>query len=63
MVIWIIGMSTSGKTSTAKILTEKIKQNGRKVILLDGDLIRELFHNDVDHTIGEEGEMAIELLP
>lgn len=51
MVIWIIGLSGSGKTTLAIQVTELIRQSNGKVVLLDGDLIRNLFGNDVDHTI------------
>jgi len=51
MVIWIIGLSGSGKTTLANLVTEQLRSEGRKVVLLDGDVIRELFQNDVDHSI------------
>ena len=51
MVVWIIGLSGTGKTTLANQLVERIRGAGKKVVLLDGDLIRELFANDVDHTV------------
>jgi len=51
MVIWIIGLSGTGKTTSASQVVERIRQLNGKVVLLDGDLIRTLFGNDVDHTI------------
>ena len=51
MVIWMIGLSGSGKTTLASQVVERIRQLNGKVVLLDGDLIRTLFGNDVDHTI------------
>ncbi len=51
MVIWIIGLSGAGKTTLAGQVVERIRQLNGKVVLLDGDLIRALFGNDVDHTI------------
>lgn len=51
MVIWIIGLSGTGKTTLANQVVERIRQLNGKVVLLDGDLIRTLFGNDVDHTI------------
>jgi len=51
MVIWIIGLSGTGKTTLATQVVERIRQLNGKVVLLDGDLIRALFGNDVDHTI------------
>ena len=51
MVIWIIGLSGAGKTTLAELVTKRLRQSGRTVVLLDGDSIRELFRNDVDHSI------------
>jgi adenylylsulfate kinase len=51
MVVWIIGLSGTGKTTLANLLVQRMRNAGKKVVLLDGDLIRELFANDVDHTI------------
>lgn len=51
MVIWIIGLSGTGKTTLASQVVERIRRLNGKVVLLDGDLIRNLFGNDVDHTI------------
>jgi len=51
MVIWIIGLSGTGKTTLAGQVVERIRQMKGKVVLLDGDLIRNLFGNDVDHTV------------
>jgi adenylylsulfate kinase-like enzyme len=51
MVIWIIGLSGTGKTTLASQVVERIRQMDGKVVLLDGDLIRNLFGNDVDHTV------------
>ena len=51
MVIWIIGLSGSGKSTLANEVVNRIRELKGKVVLLDGDLIRDLFGNDVDHTI------------
>lgn len=51
MVVWIIGLSGTGKSTLAGHVVAKIRQAGEKVVLLDGDVIRMLFGNDVDHTI------------
>ncbi|AEF99606.1 adenylyl-sulfate kinase [Methylomonas methanica] len=51
MVIWIVGLSGTGKTTLATHVVEQIRQLNGKVVLLDGDVIRTLFGNDVDHTI------------
>ena len=51
MVIWIIGLSAAGKTTLATSIVKKLRDEGEKVCLLDGDLIRDLFSNDVDHSV------------
>ena len=51
MVTWIIGLSRAGKTTLSKLLYEKLKTQVSNLVLLDGDAVRELFGNDVDHTI------------
>ena len=42
-VIWITGLSGSGKTTIATLVTDSIKQSGSPVIMLDGDILRECF--------------------
>ena len=51
MVTWMIGLSRAGKTTLSKLLYEKLKPQVNNLVLLDGDTVRELFRNDVDHTI------------
>lgn len=38
--IWFTGLSGAGKSTTAEILTELLLENGRRVTLLDGDVVR-----------------------
>jgi cytidine diphosphoramidate kinase len=51
MVTWIIGLSRAGKTTLSKLLYDELKPQVNNLVLLDGDIIRELFRNDVDHSI------------
>ncbi|MDA9043173.1 adenylyl-sulfate kinase [Pseudomonadales bacterium] len=51
MVTWMIGLSRAGKTTLSKLLYDKLKPEVSNLVLLDGDAIRILFGNDVDHTI------------
>jgi adenylylsulfate kinase len=46
MVYWITGRSSSGKTTYAKRLKKQFEQLGGKVLLLDGDVVRDLFRNE-----------------
>ena len=51
MVIWFIGLSRAGKTTLSKLLYKKLKPNIENLVLLDGDNIRNLFKNDIDHSL------------
>jgi len=51
MVIWIIGLSGSGKSTLANEIISKVnKINNNKTILLDGDVIRNVFNNDLGYS-------------
>ena len=39
-VIWLTGLSGSGKTTTAKVLNRRLTEDGLKTIWLDGDEMR-----------------------
>ena len=43
--IWLIGPSASGKSTVAKELYDKLKDDVQRLIILDGDDIRDLFDN------------------
>ena len=51
MVTWLIGQSRAGKTTLSKLLYDELKPKINNLVLLDGDIIRELFRNDVDHSV------------
>lgn len=51
MVIWLIGMSGAGKSTLARALHERLKPEARHLVYLDGDDFRDMFRNDVDHTV------------
>jgi cytidine diphosphoramidate kinase len=51
MITWLIGMSGSGKTTLGSALYEHFKPSVPNLVFLDGDNFREIFRNDVDHTI------------
>lgn len=40
VTIWFTGLSGAGKSTIARILEKKLKKAGRKVEILDGDVIR-----------------------
>lgn len=42
-VVWLTGFSSSGKTTIAKLLFERLQEIGEPSMILDGDEIREIF--------------------
>lgn len=51
MVIWIIGLSGSGKSTLAnEIVLRANKKYNNKTILLDGDVVRKVFNNDLSYS-------------
>ena len=38
--IWLTGLSGSGKSTTAQVLTVLLQEHGRKITVLDGDVVR-----------------------
>lgn len=51
MIIWFIGMSGAGKSTLGRALYNKLKPDTRHLMYVDGDDFREVFRNDVDHTV------------
>jgi adenylylsulfate kinase len=51
MIIWIIGMSASGKTAVGQELYKLLKQEHKNTVHVDGDVFRGLHGNDADHTV------------
>lgn len=48
-VIWITGLSGSGKTTTAFELLELFRKQGESWVHVDGDQVREMFGHDLGH--------------
>lgn len=51
MIIWIIGLSGSGKSSLSTEVASRARRTGRTVIWLDGDGVRALYGNDLGHDL------------
>lgn len=51
MVVWIIGLSGAGKTTLANEVITQVRCVQPNVVLIDGDMLREVFDNDLGHTM------------
>ncbi len=51
MVVWIIGLSGAGKTTLANEVIRQVRRSERNAVLIDGDAVREVFGNDLGHTM------------
>ena len=62
-VIWITGLSGAGKTTVAEQLTLRIRELGLNPILLDGDVLRDLFKNTgaISQTYNREARIKLAL--
>ena len=47
--VWTIGPSAVGKTTVSKIFYNQLKIKNDKLILLDGDKIRNLYENNLGY--------------
>jgi adenylylsulfate kinase-like enzyme len=47
MVVWIMGLSGAGKTTLATEVCSFLLKSVSNVVLIDGDMIREMFGNDL----------------
>ncbi len=50
MVVWLIGISGSGKTTLGNKLHSYYADKGVKSFILDGDLVRDFYNNDLGYT-------------
>ena len=46
-ILWFTGLSGSGKTTIAENLKTKLEQQGKKVVILDGDVVRSTLHKNL----------------
>jgi len=60
-IVWITGLSGAGKTTVARQVVERLRAEGKSVICLDGDELREVFgaitSNEENH--GREGRINL----
>ena len=51
MIIWITGISGAGKTTLALEVLKKLRDKHKNVVGLDGDVVRNLFENNLNYDI------------
>lgn len=51
MVIWISGLSAAGKTTIGSYLVALLREEGRAVVFLDGDAMREVWSDNLGYTL------------
>ena len=63
LVFWFTGLSGSGKTTIAEAVRDRL-QDQYKVVILDGDVVRERFHAHLDFSesgIKENNRLIVEI--
>lgn len=58
MVVWIIGLSGAGKTTLANEIIAQIDGEQNTTVLIDGDMVREVFGNDLGHSMDDRRKNA-----
>jgi cytidine diphosphoramidate kinase len=51
-VFWTAGLSGAGKTTVGRELWSRLRAAGRSVTFLDGDTLRTVIAEDLDHSAG-----------
>lgn len=58
-VFWITGLSGAGKTTVGRLLWGLLRSRSPSVIFLDGDILREIFGNDLGHSQADRLQSAM----
>ena len=53
MVIWLLGISGAGKSTLGNLLKQYYDKNGVQAFILDGDIVRDFFDNDLGYSVDE----------
>ena len=61
MVLWIIGMSGSGKTVIGKEVYNRLKEKHDNIVFLDGDIFRAIMGGDLGFTVEERKKNALRI--
>ena len=49
-VYWITGLSGAGKTTIGKLFYEKLRKEHGNTLFLDGDMLRQVFGDDLGYS-------------
>ena len=58
-LFWITGLSGAGKTTIGTMLYQKLKEKYPNTVLLDGDVLRQVFGNDLGYSKEERFACAM----
>jgi adenylylsulfate kinase-like enzyme len=61
VVIWITGISASGKSTLGKYFFKKFKKRKKNTVFFDGDEFRKIFNDDIKYTLRDRDVNAIRL--
>ena len=59
-VYWITGLSGAGKSTIAAIFHEHLNKINQNTILLDGDILREIFGNNKNYKLREREKLSLQ---
>ncbi len=58
-LFWVTGLSGAGKTTIGTILYQKLKEKYSNTVLVDGDVLRQVFGNDLGYSKEERFACAM----
>ena len=62
MIIWLIGISGSGKTTIGKLVYRKLNKKIKNIVYIDGDEFRDLMGNDLGYKSKDRDKNARRLI-